>query len=99
MRTEAPVGVLPAAISVGYTFGMKTAISIPDEVFKDAERYARHTRKSRSELYSKALAEYLARHAPDEITQVMNRVADSIGGNVDSLVRRAARRTLERTEW
>jgi metal-responsive CopG/Arc/MetJ family transcriptional regulator len=42
---------------------MKTAVSIPDEVYQGAERLARRTKKSRSRLYGDALKEYLARHA------------------------------------
>jgi len=47
---------------------MKTAVSIPDEVFESAERLARRTKKSRSQVFSDALREYVARHAPDEVT-------------------------------
>src|SRR5579883_1096225 len=39
----------------GYTIGMKTAVSIPADVFESAERLARRTRKSRSQLYSEAV--------------------------------------------
>ena len=42
---------------------MKTAISIPDDVFEVAERLARRTKKSRSRLFSDAIGEYVARHA------------------------------------
>lgn len=83
----------------GYTFGMKTAVSLPDEVFHAAERHARRTRKSRSQLYAEALAEYLARHSPDEVTEAMNRVIDELAEPTDSFVGRAARRILERSEW
>lgn len=83
----------------GYTPGMKTAISLPDEVFDAAEREARRTRKSRSQLYAEALSEYLARHAPDEVTEAVNRVVDEIGAASDPFVAVAARRALERTEW
>ena len=48
--------------------GMKTAVSIPDEIFQSAERLARRTRKSRSQLFSDAVREYVARHAPEDIT-------------------------------
>jgi len=78
---------------------MKTAVSIPDEVFEKVERLARRTRKSRSQLFSDALREYLARHAPDEITAAINEVCASLGDEVDPFVARAARRTLERSEW
>lgn len=41
---------------------MKTAISIPDAVFEAAETLAKRLGMARSELYSKAIAEYLERH-------------------------------------
>ena len=53
---------------------MKTAVSIPDEVFDKVERLARQAGRSRSEVFSAALAEYVARHAPDEVTEAMDRV-------------------------
>jgi len=58
---------------------MKTAVSIPDDVFQKAERLARRMKKSRSELFSNALAEYVARHAPDHVTERMNQVCAEIG--------------------
>lgn len=83
----------------GYTSGMKTAISLPDDVFQAAERHARRMRKSRSQLYAEALEEYLTRHTPDEITEAMNQVIDQVGTSADPIVAGAARRSLERTEW
>jgi predicted transcriptional regulator len=83
----------------GYTFGMKTAVSIPDEVFRAVERHAKRARKSRSELYADALSEYIVRHAPDEVTEAMNRVIDQVEAGSDPFVARAARRILERSEW
>ena len=83
----------------GYTLGMKTAVSVPDPIFRAAERHARRAKKSRSQLYSEALAEYLARHAPDEVTEAMNRVADAADTGTDQFGRAAARRTLAKTEW
>lgn len=78
---------------------MKTAVSIPDDVFKSAERLARRTRKSRSQLFSEAVREYVARHDPDEITEAMNCVCDEIGDTRDPFVSAAGRRVLERGEW
>ncbi|HCU25482.1 MAG TPA: hypothetical protein DF383_10740 [Deltaproteobacteria bacterium] len=68
---------------------MKTAISLPDDIFEKAERYARRAKMKRSQLYGEALAEYLARHSPDEVTEAMNRVVDAL----------AARHALGRVEW
>ncbi|HEX5135850.1 MAG TPA: hypothetical protein VFY93_02680 [Planctomycetota bacterium] len=78
---------------------MKTAVSLPDDVFRAAEALARRLKKSRSRLYSDAIAEYLARHAPDEVTEAMNRVADHVQEPTDPFVSGAARRILERSEW
>lgn len=78
---------------------MKTAISIPDDVFKAAERYARRAQKSRSQLYAEAVSEYLARHAPDEVTEAMNKVVAELPEPRDPFVAAAARRILERSEW
>lgn len=79
---------------------MKTAVSLPDRVYREAERYARRTRKSRSQLYAEALGEYLARHAPDEVTADMNTVVERLGpSRSDPFVGRAARRVLKSVEW
>lgn len=81
---------------------MKTAISIPDKVFAAAERLAKRLKKSRSQLYSEAVAEYTARHTPDEITESWNR-ALAVAGEEDEeearFVEEVARRTLERSDW
>ena len=78
---------------------MKMAVSIPDEIFRTAERLARRMKKSRSEIYSRALSEYVARHSPDETTEAMNTVLSEIGYPRDPFITNAARKILERTEW
>jgi predicted transcriptional regulator len=83
----------------GYTIGMKTAVSIPDQIFEQAERLARRTRQSRSHVFSSALREYVARHSPDDVTEAMDRVCEHVGEQGDLFVARAARQTLERSEW
>ena len=84
---------------VGYTHGMKTAVSIPNDVFDGAERLARRTRRSRSRLFTDALREYLARHAPEKITEAMDHALAEIGEAKDAFVSAAAQHTLERSEW
>lgn len=77
---------------------MKTAVSIPDEVFEKVERFARRAKRSRSEVFSAALREYIARHAPDEVTEAINQAVDEID-QADDFSTAAARRVLEKTEW
>jgi metal-responsive CopG/Arc/MetJ family transcriptional regulator len=78
---------------------MKIAVSIPDEVFEKVERLARRAGRSRSEVFSAALAEYVARHAPDEVTEAMNRVCANVGDQHDAFVSAAGRQVLGNTEW
>jgi metal-responsive CopG/Arc/MetJ family transcriptional regulator len=78
---------------------MKTAVSIPDDIFEEAERLAAELKTSRSQLFSRALREFVARHASDRVTAAMNRVVDEVGADVDEFTRKASRRVLERTEW
>jgi metal-responsive CopG/Arc/MetJ family transcriptional regulator len=78
---------------------MKTAVSIPDELFDVAERLARRTRKSRSRLFSDALREYVARRSPDKVTEAMDAALAEIGESNDPFVAAASRRRLEQSEW
>lgn len=91
--------IVDGRLSGGNTIGMKVAISIPDEVFSEAESLARRLKASRSEIYSRAIAEFLGRHAPDRVTEQMNRVVASVGEKVELFTKRAARGVLRRTEW
>lgn len=78
---------------------MKTAISIPDELFSRAEELARQTGKSRSQLYQEALSEYLLRRDPGGITQAMDEALAEIDPHADVWLAEAGRRALERSEW
>lgn len=77
---------------------MRTAVSIPDDVFEKVERFARRAKRSRSEVFTSALQEYIARHDPDEVTDAINRAVDEIGDQADEFVAGAARRVLEMSE-
>ena len=94
-----PLRTQSSKLDGGYTSGMKTAVSVPDDVFEKVERLARRARKSRSEVFSAALREYVARHAPDEVTESMNEVCDKANHGRDQFVAKASRRVLENVEW
>ena len=84
----------------GHTLGMKVAISIPDDIFDEAESLARRLNTSRSELYSRALTEFVGHHAPEPLTERMNHVVADIGVEEPEVFRtKAARRVFKRTEW
>ena len=91
--------VLDARFGRGNTTGMKVAISIPDDVFDTGERLARRLKTSRSQLYARALGDFVLQHDADQVTATMNRVVDAVGTKVDDFSRRAAGRALRRVEW
>jgi metal-responsive CopG/Arc/MetJ family transcriptional regulator len=78
---------------------MKTAISIPDDLFDDAERLARALKKSRSRLYGDAMREYVARHSADQVTETLDRVYTDTAGSEGDFATAAARRVLELSDW
>lgn len=80
---------------------MKTAVSVPNDVFDKAEQLARAAGRSRSEVYSAALREYVARHDPDEVTAAVDRAMKGLGEEAtpDDFIREAGRRVLESSEW
>jgi metal-responsive CopG/Arc/MetJ family transcriptional regulator len=77
---------------------MKTAISIPDDVFQDAEHLAHKMKKSRSEIYSRAVREYVARYSEDGVTGALDAVYEDSAAS-DEFSQAAARSTFRRTEW
>jgi hypothetical protein len=83
----------------GHTIGMKVAVSIPDDVFAEAEALAKRMKSSRSEIYSRALGEFIGHHAPDRVTDLMNEVVDVIGEGPDAFAIEAARRVLKKVDW
>jgi len=83
----------------GYTSGMKTAISLPDDLFASADAYAERAALSRSELYVRALREYLERHDQDRVTAQLDAVCAEVDSRLAPELARAARRVLERDEW
>jgi hypothetical protein len=52
-----------------------------------------------SQLFSKAVREYIARHAADDMTDAMDRVCAKVGGARDEFTSSAARRVLGRSDW
>lgn len=78
---------------------MKTAVSIPDDLFRRADELATRLRKSRSELYREALADYVARRDPRAVTSARNEIADELARDRAGFVGEVARRSLRRNEW
>jgi metal-responsive CopG/Arc/MetJ family transcriptional regulator len=78
---------------------MKTAISIPDQLFQAAEEAARRLDVSRSELYARALQEYLAARREDEITQRLNEVYAEEPAQIDPVLAQMQFASLPPETW
>jgi metal-responsive CopG/Arc/MetJ family transcriptional regulator len=65
---------------------MKTAISIPDPLYKSAEKLAHRLGKSRSEIYAKAIQNYVERHQDDDVTAKLDVVYSSEASELDPIL-------------
>jgi metal-responsive CopG/Arc/MetJ family transcriptional regulator len=66
---------------------MKVTVSILDEVFSEVEDLAKRLKASRGEIYSRALGEFLGRHAPERVTEAMNDAIAAVGDRSDAFSR------------
>ena len=82
-----------------YILSMKTAISVPDELFAQAEVEAGKQGISRSELYQVALRKYLKELDDGEITESYNRIATKFDTRMDPVLAEMQRRSLPVEEW
>ena len=78
---------------------MKVAVSIPDDIFADAEQLSQALGTSRSNVYARALAAFVDDHVPDKVTQAMNAAVDAVGDLAGEFTRQAARQVFDRVEW
>jgi len=78
---------------------MKTAVSIPDEIFRSAEKLAKTLHVTRSELYARALQELLKRQREDEITEQLNKLYAEEDSSLDPAFAAAQRRRFRSEKW
>lgn len=65
---------------------MKTAISLPDSIFEEAEALARQLGVSRSELYTKALKAYLRKYNRNQMLNQLNKVYSEESSELDPVL-------------
>ncbi len=78
---------------------MKVTISLADPVFRAAETLARRLRKSRSQLYAEAIAEYIGARGARALTARLNSVYEKELSGVDSALKFAQLERLSRQAW
>lgn len=79
--------------------GMKVAISLPDPVFRAAETLARKLRKSRSQLYAEAIAEYVGARGARALAGKLNAVYLKQSSDLDPALKYAQLERLSREAW
>jgi metal-responsive CopG/Arc/MetJ family transcriptional regulator len=78
---------------------MKTAISLPDSLFRSADGLARRLGMSRSRLFATAVAEFIAKHRADKVTERLNDVYGTSTSRMEPLLTRAQKRVSTPGEW
>jgi metal-responsive CopG/Arc/MetJ family transcriptional regulator len=82
-----------------YTIEVKTAVSVPDELFQQAEATARRLRMSRSQFYAKAIAELLKKEDGQAITERLNEVYSQQPSALDEALQQAQLEALKKNDW
>ncbi len=78
---------------------MKTAISIPDGIFVEAEELAKKLQISRSELYTQAVTAYLKNSLSSQITEKLNQVYQDIDSKLSEDIIQMQFSSLEEEQW
>ena len=78
---------------------MKTAISIPDKIFRSADALAKRLGVSRSELYATAVNEFLLKHRSRHVTARLDEVYSEEDSAVPSSLAQMQVRSLPHEDW
>jgi len=60
-------------------WGMKVAVFVPDDLFERADEVASRLGLNRSQLYTRAIQEFLDTQGEDPVTQRLDELADELG--------------------
>ena len=78
---------------------MKTAISIPDNIFRSADSFAKRHGISRSELYATAVAEFLSRRRSKQVTARLDSVYEEVDSSLESELVNVQSRSIQHENW
>ena len=78
---------------------MKTAISLPDDLFSLAEKLAAARGMSRSELYATALRAYIETHAREDLLDRIDAACERLDTSLPEDMAAVNRRALRKNEW
>ena len=78
---------------------MKTAISMPDSIFKAAEELAKRLGISWSALYTKAVKDFIRAHTNDGVAEVLNKLYGEESSSLDPVLQAIQRVSLKEEDW
>jgi metal-responsive CopG/Arc/MetJ family transcriptional regulator len=78
---------------------MKTAISVPDEVFVRVEQFARRRKMSRSAVFTAAAEEYVQKHRGEDVTRRLNEVYAKEDSRLDPVLERLQAISIPKEVW
>jgi metal-responsive CopG/Arc/MetJ family transcriptional regulator len=78
---------------------MKTAVSLPDPLFAQAEAAAKRLRMSRSKLYATAIARFLEEHASRGVKERLDEIYSKEEARLDPYLHELQLQSLPREEW
>jgi metal-responsive CopG/Arc/MetJ family transcriptional regulator len=78
---------------------MKTAISIPDKMFRSADALAKRLGMTRSQLYTNAIAEFMSKHQSRHLTSRLDAVYSEEDSSLSSNLVRLQLKSLPHEEW
>mgnify|MGYP001243135858 CR=1 FL=1 len=82
---------------------MKTAVSLPDDLFEKVEELAEELHLSRSRIFAEAVRDYIAKQKNEEILRTLNQVYSEAETEEEKTVRKKNKkryaRTLKAEKW
>ncbi len=78
---------------------VKTAISIPENIYRDAADAAKKLGMTRSQLYSAAVADFLNRYKQDQIKARLDEVYAAGSTGLDPALAAMQLASLSKEEW
>lgn len=78
---------------------MKTAISVPQDVFQLSEKLAKKFKISRSAVFAMGIRKLAEEHDEEALIAQINKVCDEADTSLDPAIRQYQNRMLQREKW
>ncbi len=78
---------------------MKTAISVPDDVFELSEKLAKKLKVSRSKIFALGVKKLAEEHDEQALIDNINAVCEKVDTSVDPVLFKMAMMSVPKEEW